>query len=104
MAQSEQEKRRKNAQKQHNYRQRHLKETCDRVRLQCNFRSHIKHDLEKLACYHGYTETEMLEALIKEAVDRVELNLNEEDAKLFNLKMMRHGHKTTENGEGTIGS
>lgn len=64
-----------NAQRQQNYRQRHLKATGDdhesleRINMLVHFRA--KGNLKRLACHYGVTQRAMLEQIIDEATRRL---------------------------------
>lgn len=64
-----------NAQRQHAYRQRHLKATRadDEMLERINMMVHLpaKANLKRLACHYGVTQRAMLEQLIDEATHRL---------------------------------
>lgn len=85
------EKRLKNAEKQRKYRKTHLKEECDKIRLQCNLATSAKMNLDRLAAYNGYTVTKMLEKLIDEETRNLLISLSSQDQiKFYDFELQRN--------------
>lgn len=91
MALSREEKRQKNAEKQRKYRKTHLKEECDKIRLQCNLSTSAKMNLDRLAAHNGYTVTQMLEKLVDEETRNVLISLSAQDQiKFYDFELQRN--------------
>jgi len=80
------------AEKQRRYRERHLSWDGDKQRIQCYLSVHAKAQLDRLASYHGYTVTRIIEDLAADAERAVLERLpRKEESAYLDGRLQRHG-------------
>jgi hypothetical protein len=80
------------AEKQRRYRERHLGVDGTKQRIQCFLSVHAKAQLDRLASYHGYTVTRIIEDLAAHAERAVLGRLPpKEESAYLDGKLQRHG-------------